>query len=65
MADGVDAPRHEPAAVEEDYIGGPALPMNRYQVDRVWHWMHSSSLLTTSGWNNICWWPRLILWREL
>jgi len=32
MADGVDAPRHEPAAVEEDYIGGPTLPMDRYHL---------------------------------
>jgi len=32
MADGVDAPRHEPAAVEENYIGGPALPMDRYHL---------------------------------
>jgi len=32
MADGVDAPRQEPAAVEEDFIGGPALPMDRYHL---------------------------------
>jgi len=32
MADGDDMPRHEPAAVEEDHIGGPALPMDRYHL---------------------------------
>jgi len=32
MADGVDEPRHEPIAEEEDYIGGPALPMDRYHL---------------------------------
>jgi len=32
MADGDYVPRHEPAAVEEDHIGGPALPMNRYHL---------------------------------
>jgi len=32
MADGVDVPRHEPAAVEEDYISSPALPMDRYHL---------------------------------
>ena len=32
MADGVDEPRHEPVAIEEDHIGGPALPMDRYHL---------------------------------
>jgi len=32
MANGDDVPRHEPAAVEEDHIGGSALPMDRYQL---------------------------------
>jgi len=32
MADGVDEPRHEPAAAEEDHIGGPALAMDRYHL---------------------------------
>jgi len=32
MANGDDVPRHEPAAVEEDHIGSPALPMDRYHL---------------------------------
>jgi len=32
MADGDDVPRHGPAAIEEDHIGGPALPMDRYHL---------------------------------
>jgi len=32
MADGDDVPRHEPVAIEEDHIGGPALPMDRYHL---------------------------------
>jgi len=32
MADSVDVPRHEPVAVEEDHIDGPALPMDRYHL---------------------------------
>jgi len=32
MADSDDVPQHEPAAVEEDHIGGPALPMDRYHL---------------------------------
>jgi len=32
MADGDDVPRHGPAAIEEDHIGGLALPMDRYHL---------------------------------
>jgi len=32
MADGDDVPRHGPATIEEDHIGGPALPMGRYHL---------------------------------
>jgi len=32
MADGDDVPRYGPAAIEEDHIGGPALPMDRYHL---------------------------------
>jgi len=32
MANGDDVPRHGPAAIEEDHIGGPALPMDRYHL---------------------------------
>jgi len=32
MADEVDVPRQGPVAMEEDHIGDPALPMDRYHL---------------------------------